>query len=1144
MNPTRLQPILGVALIVLGSVACLAEEGEGEEGGGATTLGIASFSVDKAEIIEAENLLRVTLSYDATICGNPWSGGIFGYGEIERLRECRAKAHFYEESDHDRAMALASTAETWTGFSVIGTRLIYENAPEGTTHMVSWDDATLRFDETSPLSGSADLDIELPSFMKYLKEKRTYHIVVIGDIQYDAFNGGWWNIAGLGPVTFEIGEDVDELLLRVDGPDEIEAGGGKYTFTLDASGKEATIGKVDRVTWTFAYLAKEGWTELDPINEDRLSNLEIPAEVLRTWWSLAIRHGTLRSQRYVLSMRAKAEAYAQGELLATSNNPSFAVTAVEELKLTVDGPETVDSQAQHTTFSLSVEGEDETKSKVDEVLWVFSHPDAEGKWTNYYQHREQTLVDLKLSQGSGGVSDYWYDLVLRNGESVAGTKRLEMRLIAQARTGSRTIGESPPHSFWLTAKGLEIETNLSSSYDVYPTMPTLSTIEIHYDGEKPIRLDVVGTIPAYIEISFNPQVIEPEEGEEGIYHSNISVAFDAAKAPGISLPNGAKMKVAIEGMDVKYEKDISLKLLKAEWVVMIYMAMDTRPDLLLAALDYMGTLTKVFRSKGNPQVGVVILLDTIRGNEASMFSYEKGERISRTIRKWGPTNMSDARTLKRFVEESRQVMPASRYLLMIDAHGGGIRGVVYDENQGGSKHPMKFQPMLDALKAMPIEIIAFNSCLMAQTEVLHHISSLAPYLVASELIMPGTGLDLKGLFTALFADPSIASEEVAKLLVTQYKQRHVTYFRRNTTLSCIRSDKLAALASAVDTLAKELLKGYKAKDAAYNRTVADIGSKTEMVNGGYPYADIKDFAERVAADARLTDQTLKAAASRVVKAVDDAVVSEAENVWVADMKLLKLVQTSENGYNGLSALLWNYRIKGDEGKVFRNFISHYDQTAFSRATAWGEFLQQYARSVPRTTRAVHLTHLLHELHLHVYDQDGSHVGYNSSSTDRTPIDCEISGALYSDMGNGTKIILLPESVTDFTVVVDGHDMEEPEEPYTLTMTLVVDGEVVDVHSSEMTIRENTSHSAAVVVDGESLEVGETVVEGDVAGELPEWFRESFLLPLVRPILPLVPDPLIPVVPYLVIGIPLLILLLIGIVAARSRRRNTIPSHES
>lgn len=1105
----------------------------GEES--ATKLGIASFAVEKAELLGEGDLLRVTMSYDASICGNPWQGGIYGYGEIEALQECHARAHFYEEDDLARASALASTAATWTGFSVIGTRIIYENAPEGTTYMVSWKSAAHRFDDSSPLSGSVDLEIELPSSMKYLRERKTYHIVVVGDITYKAFNGAWSNVAGLGPITVQVGEDVDELSLRVDGPDEFEAGGQGATFNLTATGKDATKEKVDRVAWTLSYYAQGAWTDLDPMDAGDLSDLRIADADLRALWSLAVNHGTRYTQHYLLNMRVSARAYSGDDLLATSNTHSFRVVAVEELRLSVDGPETIDAQIDEVTFELKVEGEEETKGKVDGVVWVFSYKIPGGDWVDAFWTLEESIGNLVMTRGDGGIIDHWYDLVMVSGEPVAGSKRLQMRVTAEARSGSRTIGASEPRSFWVVAPGLDLDTNLTGRYDVYPTWPTTSTVEILYDGKQPIRLDVEGTIPAYVNVTFDPQIIEPEEGEEGIYYTNMSIAFDATRAPGISLPRQEEIKLTIEGMDLKYEKSVTLTLLKAKWLVMIYMAMDTMPDLLPAAMDYMVTLTKVFQAKGSPEVGVVVLLDSTPGNSAQLFTYERSKRVSRKIASWGPTNMSDSKTLKRFVTEATRAIPAERNLLMIDAHGAGIRGIVYDQNQGESKHPMKFQPMLEALKGTPIEIIAFNSCLMGQTEVLHHLSSLAPYLVASELIMPGTGLDLDGLFSALFGKPDMSGEEVAKLLVSEYRTRHDRYFQRNITLSCLRADKLAAVASAIDAFAKQLLKGYEAKDGSFNRTIADIGLKTEMVNGGYPYADIKDFAQRVAADPRV-DQALKSSAARVVGALDDATVSEEENVWI--LKDLTFVKTSNNGYNGLSIFLWNYRTEGDEGKVYRDFIKHYDQTTFSRVTAWGSFLREYSRSVPRTARAVHLTHLLHELHLHVYDGDGNHVGYNSSSTDRTPIDCGIPGAIYSDMGNGTKIILLPESVNEFTVVVDGRDMEEPEEPYELRVTLVVDDEVADIQEMDMTIRENTSHRTEVEVSGRNLALGETIVEGDAASRLPGWFRRSMLLPLVRPILPLIPDPLLPAFPYLLVGLPVVVLIAAGVVVTRSRGRRS------
>jgi hypothetical protein len=64
-------------------------------------------------------------------------------------------------------------------------------------------------------------------------------------------------------------------------------------------------------------------------------------------------------------------------------------------------------------------------------------------------------------------------------------------------------------------------------------------------------------------------------------------------------------------------------------------------------------------------------------------------------------------------------------------------------------------------------------------------------------------------------------------------------------------------------------------------------------------------------------------------------------------------------------------------------------------------------------------------------------------------------------------------------------------------------------------------------------------------ELPGWFTENlpFLMPLIDPILPHIPNGLVPIVPYVVIAIPV-ILLLIAAGAIRSRGKRKTDSEEA
>jgi hypothetical protein len=241
----------------------------------------------------------------------------------------------------------------------------------------------------------------------------------------------------------------------------------------------------------------------------------------------------------------------------------------------------------------------------------------------------------------------------------------------------------------------------------------------------------------------------------------------------------------------------------------------------------------------------------------------------------------------------------------------------------------------------------------------------------------------------------------------------------------------------------------------------------------------------------------------------------------------------------MTIYLWNHGLGGNATALYRHFLRHYDQTDFSGATSWRDFLENYVRSVPARRVELKLKYPYHELYLHVYDKYGRHVGLNRSAADDslTPVDQGIPNALYVDFMNGTKYILLPGDLEDFTVVVDGNSMEEAEEPYAIGYTLVDDGVVTYARTIEGTIERDTSHRTQVAVGEDGLEIGEIETEdGGKKGELPGWFRETFpfLLPLVNPIVPFLPGALLPLVPLAVLGLPI-ILIVAGIMIVRRRK---------
>lgn len=88
------------------------------------------------------------------------------------------------------------------------------------------------------------------------------------------------------------------------------------------------------------------------------------------------------------------------------------------------------------------------------------------------------------------------------------------------------------------------------------------------------------------------------------------------------------------------------------------------------------------------------------------------------------------------------------------------------------------------------------------------------------------------------------------------------------------------------------------------------------------------------------------------------------------------------------------------------------------------------------------------LYLHVYDDEGRHVGLNYK-TNKTEI--EVPGAFYNDNQNGTILIILPLNIAKLKVVVDASYAKDKIETYNLTITLTENGEVSDQKSIESTV---------------------------------------------------------------------------------------------
>ena len=97
----------------------------------------------------------------------------------------------------------------------------------------------------------------------------------------------------------------------------------------------------------------------------------------------------------------------------------------------------------------------------------------------------------------------------------------------------------------------------------------------------------------------------------------------------------------------------------------------------------------------------------------------------------GKIDMSDPTTLRDFLGFGMQKYPAEHYMLIINDHGGGWKGVCSD-NINGSGNWMSLPDLSTALIGFTFDIILFYTPSMATVEAAYQMRERAEYMIASQ----------------------------------------------------------------------------------------------------------------------------------------------------------------------------------------------------------------------------------------------------------------------------------------------------------------------------------------------------------------------------------------------------------------------------
>ena len=214
--------------------------------------------------------------------------------------------------------------------------------------------------------------------------------------------------------------------------------------------------------------------------------------------------------------------------------------------------------------------------------------------------------------------------------------------------------------------------------------------------------------------------------------------------------------------------------------------------------------------------------------------------------------------LEEFIEICCDDYPADRYALVLWDHGGGWRGLCWDDTtyeETGVDDCITMVELRDAVEGAYedtgeiMDVIGFDQCLMAMPEVAFQVRDYSDYLVFSEETVPGQGFPYDTIAKDLVDDADMDGRELSEVIVVDYAAYYEELGYKDVTISAFDMAYMDELTEAVDVLGSELpdwLVVYM------NSIQRDLILAQEYY---YPYnVDLKGFADNLFGDQTIDEE--------------------------------------------------------------------------------------------------------------------------------------------------------------------------------------------------------------------------------------------------------------------------------------------------
>lgn len=303
-------------------------------------------------------------------------------------------------------------------------------------------------------------------------------------------------------------------------------------------------------------------------------------------------------------------------------------------------------------------------------------------------------------------------------------------------------------------------------------------------------------------------------------------------------------------------------------------------------------------------------------------------------------NMGDAQTLYEFLAFANENYPADKVAVTFWNHGGGsVSGAAFDELHGLDS--LDLAEMYQAFDAVwpadtehpALELVGFDTCLMATVDVASTFRNFAKYLVASEEVEPGNGWLYSGWLGALAENTDMDGAALGTAICdTYYQGCEAVGTQDQTTLSVTDLSRLEPLLDAYESFGQEAL-AAAAEDPGFFAELGRAAARSENYGGNtreQGYTNMVDLGHL----ARQTAWMLPSA-QRVCDALTDCVIYQVGGPYRAEATGLSCYYSYNGDVDDLNGYitvgestafkhLYAYELTGELAEDSEEYLSSLD----------------------------------------------------------------------------------------------------------------------------------------------------------------------------------------------------------------------------